>query len=111
MEKKDTAKKAAPKWGTAEWIRTYRFSTMDRKRRARVRKAIGEREWEELLDGPHTCCLTMKLDKVIDAFGIKLGKKNMQTLERALVTVSAFEKAIYDEAVAFMLAKAWKVEM
>lgn len=107
--KKDNAAKAAPKWGTAEWIKTYRFSTMDRKRRARVRKAIGEKEWEELVSGPHACCLMTKLDKILDTFGIELGKKNMQALERALVTVSEFEKAIYDEAIASMLARAWKL--
>lgn len=106
---KDTKKKGTPaKWGTIDWVKENRYSKVDRKRRARMRKAIGEEAWEKTLcGGVHTCCLTRKLDRIIDEFGLELGKKNLQTLEKALLTVSEFERDIYDEAIGVLLARAW----
>ena len=107
--KKDDAAKAAPKWGTAEWIKTYRFSTMDRKRRARVKKAIGEEAWKEIVEGPHTCCLLTKLEKVMDGNNVVLAKKDQQAFEKALCTVAKYETVVYDAAIASKLAAAWKL--
>ena len=105
--KKQEEKGAPAKWGTLDWIKEHKYSSMDRKRRARVRKAIGEEAWQKLIDGPYTCCLATKLDKVIDEFDLELGKKNERELGNALRTVSEFEAAIYDEAIGVLLARAW----
>lgn len=113
MEKKDTAKKAAPKWGTAEWIRAYRFSKMDRKRRARVKKAISGEDFDDLFASgrPHVCCLAKAVDGVMERYGIKLAKKDAEKVSRAFDAIADFEVGLYDEAVGKALARAWKVEM
>lgn len=111
MEKKDTAKKAAPKWGTAEWIRTYRFSKMDRKRRARAKKAVGPEFMKEFTEGPHTCCLLVKIDKLMTKYGVRLAKSDMAKFEKALVAVSDYEAAVYDEMFGRKLAQVWGLEM
>lgn len=98
---------AKAKWGTIDWIKENKFSTMDSKRRVRVKKAIGDDAWSEIAKGPTTCCLHARLDSLIGRFDIELGKKNLQTLEKAFCTVCDFEKAVFDEAVARSLAKAW----
>lgn len=105
---KNTKKSAPAKWGTIDWIKENKFSQADRKRRARMRKAIGEEAWEKTLcGGVHTDCLTRKLGRIIDEFGLDLGGKNLRTLKTALLTVSEFEKGIYDEAIGVLLARAW----
>lgn len=108
---KNDSKKTAPKWGTKEWLVAYPWSQMDRKRRARVKKAIGEEAWKEIAEGPHTCCLLTKLEKVMDGNSVVLAKKDRQALEKALCTVSKYEMAIYDAAIASKLAAAWKLEI
>lgn len=109
METKKTT--AAPKWGTKEWLAAYPWSQMDRKRRARVRKAIGEEAWKEIAEGPRTCCLLTKLEKVMDGNNVVLAKKDQQAFEKALCTVAKYEAAIYDEVIASKLAAAWKPEI
>ena len=108
----ETKKEAtAPKWGTKEWLVAYPWSQMDRKRRARVRKAIGEEAWKEIAEGPHTCCLLTKLEKVMDGNNVVLAKKDQQAFEKALCTVSRYEAVVYDAAIASKLAAAWKLEI
>lgn len=105
---KNTKKSAPAKWGTIDWIKENKYSRTDRKRRARMRKAIGEEAWEETLcGGVHAGCLARKLDRIICEFGLELGGKNLQVLEKALLTVSEFERDIYDEAIGVLLARAW----
>lgn len=108
----ETKKKSnAPKWGTKEWLGAYPWSQMDRKRRARVRKAIGEDAWKEIAEWPHTCCLLTKLEKVMDGNNVVLAEKDYQAFKKALCTVSKYEVAIYDEVISRKLAAAWKLEM
>lgn len=109
METKKVA--TAPKWGTKEWIDAHPWSQMDSKRRARVRKAIGEDAWKEVTEGPHMCCLLTKLEKVRDGNDVALSKKDLLELERAVCTVLKYESAVYDAAVASKLAAAWKLAM
>jgi hypothetical protein len=108
----ETKKEAnAPKWGTKEWIVAYPWSQMDRKRRSRVMKAIGEEAWKDITEGPHTCCLLMKFEEVMNGNNIVLAKKDQQAFEKALCTVSKYEVAIYDELIGKKLAAAWKLSM
>lgn len=106
MKKEPTSKNAA-KWGTIQWIKTYRYSTMDRKRRRRAEKAVGPEVMAGLSEGPHTCCLGARLCEVVKKYKLTLGAKNAAKLNAALGTVSAFENAIYDEAFGLELKKAW----
>ena len=111
MKKAKEKKSAAPKWGTKEWLVAYPWSQMDSKRRARVRKAIGEEAWREIAEGPHTCCLLAKLEKVMDGNNVVLAKKDQQAFEKALCTVSEYEMVVYDAAIASKLAAAWKLAL
>ena len=106
----ETKKEAnTPKWGTKEWLVAYPWSQMDRKRHARVRKAIGEDAWREIAEGPHMCDLRTKLEDVMGGNNVVLAKKDQQAFEKALCTVSKYEVAIYDAVIASKLAKAWKL--
>ena len=105
--KRNKETKNRARWGTIDWIKENRYSSMDRKRRARVRKAIGEDAWKAVVDGPHVCCVVDRLEKLITVFGLELGKKNERELGNALRTVSEFEWAMLDEAVGVLLARAW----
>ena len=101
--------KTAPKWGTVEWIVAYPYSKMDRKRRLRAEKAVDQVALKALKEGPHTCCLFSKLDKIMDEYEVKLAKSDMKRFERALLTVSSYENAVYDCAFAELLFKAWNL--
>lgn len=99
--------KVAPKWGTKEWIAAYPYSKMDRKRRARAKKAVGPEFMKEFTEGPHTCCLLDKLDKLMNKYGVELAKSDMARFEKALIAVSAYEAAVYDEVFGRKLAQVW----
>lgn len=102
--------KTAPKWGTVEWIIAYPYSKMDRKRRLRAEKAVDQAALKALKEGPHTCCLLSKLDKVMDEYKVTFAKSDMKRFEGALLTVSSYETAVYDCAFAELLSKAWNLE-
>ena len=95
----ETKKEAtSPKRGTKEWLVAYPWPQMDRKRRARVKKATGEEAWKEIAEGPHTCCLLTKLEKVMDGNDVVLDKNDQQEFEKALRTVSKYETVVYGAA-------------
>jgi len=104
---KEQKTKTAPKWGTKEWLAAYPYSKMDRKRRARARKAVGPEFMEEFTEGPHTCCLLVKIDKLMTKYGVRLAKSDMARFEKALATVSDYEAAVYDEVFGRKLAQVW----
>lgn len=107
----ETKKANAPKWGTKEWLVAYPWSQIDRRRRARVRKAIGDDAWREIAEGPHMFRLKAKLETVMDGNNVVFAKKDRQAFEKALHTLSNYETVIYDAAIASKLAVAWKLEL
>ena len=109
MEAKKEAN--APKWGTEEWIAAYPYSKMDRKRRARACKAVGPEFMAEFKEGPHTCCLLARLDKLMNKYGVELAKSDMAKFEKALIAVSGYEAAVYDEVFGRKLAQVWGLAM
>lgn len=108
---KEQKTKTAPKWGTKEWLAAYPYSKMDRKRRARARKAVGPEFMEEFMEGPRTCCLLDKLDKLMTKYGVRLAKSDMARFEKALAAVSDYETAVYDEVFGRKLAQVWGLEV
>jgi hypothetical protein len=109
MEAKKEAN--APKWGTKEWLAAYPYSTMDRKRRARAKKAVGPEFMEEFTEGPRTCCLLDKLDKLMTKYGVGFAKADRAKFEKALVAVSDYEAVVYDAVFAAKLAQVWGLEV
>lgn len=109
MKKEPTSKNAAT-WGTIQWIQTFPYSRMDRKRRKRAEKAV-EKAFPGLLgmwrQRPHTCCVQDALNIVLEQFRISLCRSHLNQLNKALRTVAQFESAIYDEAFGQALKKAW----
>lgn len=104
-----TKGKDAAKWGSANWIATYPWSRMDRKRRARAERAVGEETVKDLKAGPFTCCLMTRLEQVMDKYGVPISKPAQRKLEKLLLDLSAIERAIYDAAFGSALAKKWGV--
>ena len=103
--------KTTPKWGTKEWLAAYPYSKMDRKRRARAKKAVGSEFMEEFMEGPRTYCLLVKLDKLMTKYGVGLAKADWAKFEKALVAVSDYEVAVYDAVFASKLAQVWGLEI
>lgn len=99
----------AAKWGSANWIRMYPWSRMDRKRRARAERAVGEETVKDLKAGPFARCLTARLGQVMDRYGVPISKPAQRKLEKMLLDLSAIERAIYDAAFGSALAKKWGV--
>lgn len=110
MEGSKTEAKAAPKWGTLEWIMAHPYSRMDRKRRRRAEKAVDQEALKALKEGPHTCCLSRKMYDTAKAYGVILTKKDAERLVKAFEAVSGYEDAIYDCVFADLLGKAWKID-
>ena len=108
---KEQKTKTTPKWGTKEWLAAYPYSKMDRKRRARARKAVGPEFMEEFTEGPHTCCLLVKIDKLMTKYGVRLAKSDMARFEKALAAVSDYEAVVYDAVFASKLAQVWGLEI
>lgn len=108
----DAKKEAsAPKWGTKEWLAAYPYSTMDRKRRARAKKAVGPEFMKEFTEGPRTCCLLVKLDGLMTKYGVGLAKADQAKFEKALAAVSDYETVVYDAVFASKLAQVWGLEI
>lgn len=103
--------KAAPKWGTKEWLAAYPYSRMDRKRRARAKKAVGPEFMKEFTEGPRTCCLLVKLDRLMTKYGVGLAKSDRAKFEKALIAVSDYEAVVYDAVFASKLAQVWGLEI
>lgn len=108
-DKKERGRNAAP-WGTLNWISTYPYSKMDRKRRKRAERAVGPEAMDYFHKGPFSCCLVTRMDEVMQKYGLVLPKKCMARLEKALITVSNIERCLYDEAFGRALAIAWGLE-
>lgn len=101
-------KKPAPaKWGTMEWIKANPWLSMDRKRRKRAERVVGEEAVKRLRDRVHVCCLTLSLEDIMDGYRIELSKSEQNRVEAALVTLARFEDFLYNEAFARELVKAW----
>ena len=107
---KETRNRNAAQWGSIQWIMTYPYSRMDRKRRRRAEKAVDQEALKALREGPHTCCLSRKMLATAKAYGVNLAKKDTERLVKALETVGGYENAIYDCAFADLLGKAWRID-
>lgn len=103
--------KNAAAWGTPQWVATYRWSTMDRKRRRRAERVVGAEVVKGLKERVHTCCLARSLEGLSADYGAGLpSRKDLANLERALLTVDRYERMLLDSAFAYALAKAWCLE-
>lgn len=113
--KKDTDKKERGKnaaaWGSLNWIFTYPYSKMDRKRRKRAERAVGPEVMADLHKGPFTCCLVERMHDVMQKYNVSLDKKSQARLEKAVLTVSYTENCLYDAAFGQALAKAWGLKL
>lgn len=110
MKDKEIKTKNAARWGTPNWIATWPWSRMDRKRRRRAERAVGEETVKDLKSGPFTCCLMSRLETVMSKYGVRLPAKVQKKLETALLTASGIERDIYDEAFGRALATAWRIK-
>lgn len=108
MSKEKTQPKNAA-WGTRQWIETHPYSTMDRKRRKRAERAVGEAVMAEFRKGPCIHCLIDRFDEIVKKYGFTLSKKDEAKLRKSLVDVAKFETALYDEMFGVELAKAWGI--
>lgn len=102
--------KDAARWGTPNWIATWPWSKMDRKRRKRAERAVGPEFMADFNKGPYTCCVANRIEAMKSKYGIALPAKVQNKLEKALLTVNDIEHQIYDEAFGRALATAWRIK-
>ena len=109
MERKHKCKNAAA-WGSAQWVATYRWSEMDRKRRARAEKVVAAafpEQFRRLKEAPRVCCACTALAKSMGDVGIVLPKKLQAIKDRSYGTAHSIETAIRDEVFGRLLLAAW----
>lgn len=109
MSEKKTQPKNAAQWGTRQWIEAHPYSTMDRKRRRRAERAVGEAVMAEFRKGPCIHCLIDRFDEIVKKYDLTLSKKDEARLHKSLVDVAKFETALYDEMFGIELEKAWGI--
>lgn len=106
MKDNRKSKNAAP-WGTLNWIATYPYSRMDRKRRKRAERAVGEKTVEDILKGPTFCGAAMELARVCGKYGVAMSKSAERKLTKSLDVMLGLQAAVRDAAFGRALAKAW----
>lgn len=105
MEKTDKkpVEKAAPKWGTREWIAAYPWSRMDRKRRRRVIAALPKERGDLLAQDVrkvpylHACTAITRFSS----------KKGAERVRKTLDLVDSTAAKIMNAIVAAWLMEAW----
>ena len=110
-DRKEHGKNAAP-WGTLNWIATYPYSQMDRKRRKRAERVVGAATVKDIFGGPSAAKLLPEYRRVAEKyFGSAMFPKNLvNKVHKALRTLDDFEIALLDEAFGRALAIAWGLE-
>lgn len=106
MKNGEKPKNAAP-WGTLNWIATYPYSQMDRKRRKRAERAVGEETVKDILKGPTFCAAATELARICGKYGVTMTKSEERKLMKSLGYVLDLQLAVRDAAFGSALATAW----
>lgn len=100
------SKNAAP-WGTPNWIATYPYSRMDRKRRKRAERAAGAEAVDDIFGGPSVCESIEEIARLCERYGVTLAKSAESRMRKSLAVLADVEAAVRDAAFGSALAKAW----
>ena len=106
MKNARKSKNAAP-WGTLNWIATYPYSRMDRKRAERAERAVGEETVKDILKGPTFYGAAMELARICGKYGVTMTKSEKRKLTKSLGHMLDLQLAVRDAAFGRALAKAW----
>lgn len=109
MAKKQSKSPNASQWGSLQWLEAYRYSDMDKRRKARAEAAVGDKFMKSFKKGPDSVQLMEKLDSMMTTHGVKLTEADMKRFAGALAVVRDYEIAIYDAVFASALGKVWHV--
>lgn len=109
-EKKENQVAKAPKWGTQEWVTAYPWSKMDKDRRRRVRKALGDID----ITAPTGGTAHDYVDSLLE--GLKAAKVVVATsvikdVYKAADKVDNFMVCVRDVLVAAALYRCWGLPM
>lgn len=108
MEDMKKGKNAAP-WGTPDWIATFPYSRMDRKRRKRAERVVGAATVKDIFGGPSVAKLLPEYRRVAEKYcrSAMLPKKLVDEVYKALRTLDDFEITLLDKAFGCALAAKW----
>lgn len=110
-DRKEHGKNVAP-WGTLNWIATYPYSRMDRKRRKRAERVVGEETVKDIFGGPSAAKLLpeyRRVDKKYCGTGL-FPKRLVDKVHKALRTLDDFEIVLLDKVFGHALARAWGLD-
>lgn len=106
MKNGEKSKNAAP-WGTLNWIATYPYSQMDRKRRKRIERVVGEETVKDILKGPSVSDAMAEIWRLCGKYGVTIPKSTGTKLTKNLDVLVGLETAVRNAAFGSALAKAW----
>lgn len=106
MKDNRKSKNAAP-WGTLNWIATYPYSQMDRKRRKRAVRVVGMETLKDILKGPSISDGVAEIWRLCGKYGVTITKSAAKKLSKNCEALASLETATIDAAFGSALAKAW----
>lgn len=111
MKDMKNGKNAAP-WGTPNWIATFPYSRMDRKRRKRAERVVGEETVKDIFGGPSVAKLLPEYRRIAERYcgTLLFPKKLVDKVHKALRTLDDFEIVLLDKVFGHALAKAWGLD-